>query len=539
VPDRGDPHQGSPRGLHQVTEAERHYRRGVELEDAGRIAEARESYGEALACDPRHARAHNNLGVLLQAQGDLQGALRSYRQAVDADAGLLHAVRNLAAALLEASDAEAAEKLVADALPRHSGDAALLFIHGDALNSLGRVAQAEAAYRAAIQADRRFTDAYLKLALLRRTADPQEAEALLRIAAEADPANPAPCVNLGSLYEESGQLERALECYEAALARDPESARAHFNRALLLLLKGDYARGLEEYEWRWRLPEFRERRYDSKGTRLPKWRGQHGQSVLVYGEQGIGDEILFASCLPDLAACSARVVLNCDPRLEDLFRRSFPSVRVHGTRFRDHPEWIDDDQLDASVAIGDLPRFFRKAPEQCPGTPYLRARATTHASTPRRASAPRIGLAWTGGTDGTGSARRSLALATLLPLLESVPATWVSLEYIDRRDQLQALKAGHGIDILAPEEARSQNYDDAAALVAGLDLVIAATTAVVHLAGALGKECWVLVPTNPRWWYGVDADTTSWYGSLRLFRQRGSWDGAIREAARLLKVRHG
>lgn len=534
MPDRGDAHQGSPGRLHQVTEAERHYRRGVELEGAGRTSEACESYRKALACDPRQAKAHNNLGVLLQAQGDLRSAMQSYRQALDAEPGLVHAVRNLAAALLESSDAQAAEKFIADALLRHADDAALLFIYGDVLDSLGRSPEAEAAYRKAILVDPRFTDAYVKLALLRKTSDPQEAQDLLRAAAETDPANAAPCVNLGALYEETGEFERALECYDAALARDRESARARFNRALLLLLEGDYARGLEEYEWRWRLPEFREKRYESRGRMLPKWHGQGGQSVLVYGEQGIGDEILFASCIADLVACSTRVVLNCDPRLEDLFRRSFPSARVHGTRFNNRPDWIDDYELDASVAIGDLPRFFRNERDRCPGVPYLHARAMEAGD-----ARPRIGIAWTGGTPATGSAKRSLALADLLPILKSARATWVSLEYKDRRDEIQAFTDAHGIEILALEEAGSQNYAATADLVAGLDLVISVTTAVVQLSGALGKECWVLVPSTPRWWYGVDGDRTSWYRSIKLFRQRGSWEGPISEVAKLLSERYG
>lgn len=510
------------------------------MEDAGSVSEACESYRKALACDPRHAKAHNNLGVLLQAQGDLQGALRSYRQAVAADPGLLQAVRNLAAALLEGPGPEAAEKFVADALPAHSRDAALLFIHGDALSALGRLAHAEAAYREAILADRRFTDAYVKLALLRKTADPREAMDLLRVAAQADPANAIPWVNLGTLYEEGGQLERALECYEAALARDPESARAHFNRALLLLLRGDYSSGLAEYEWRWRLPEFRERRYERRGKRLPKWRGEHGQSVLVYGEQGIGDEILFASCVPDLAALSRQVVLNCDPRLEALFRRSFPSARVHGARFKERPDWVDDYELDASVAIGDLPRFFRSTPDRCPGTPYLHARGREAGDRAApRGAAPRIGIAWTGGTPETGSARRSLALPALLPLFKSVRATWISLEHRNRDGEIAELERAHGIRILAPEEARSRNYDETAALVNGLDLVISVTTALVHLAGALGKECWVLVPPNPRWWYGLEGETTFWYRSIRLFRQIGAWDGPIGEVAKRLNLRYG
>lgn len=422
---------------------------------------------------------------------------------------------------------------LSEALARNPDDAALLFIHGNALNALGQGPEAEAAYRRAIGADPRLTDAYVQLALLLKASDPREAERLLRVAVQTDPANAIPWVNLGSLYEAAGDVAHALECYRTALARDPQCVEAHFNHALLVLWSGDYSRGFEEYAWRWRLPEFRERQYRSRGRALPKWEGQHGQSVLVHGEQGLGDEILFASCIPDLVACSRQVVIDCDERLEGLFRRSFPSARVHGTRFKFPPDWIDDYDIDAVVPIGDLPRFFRNAKARCPGLPYLDAQAIGATGRP-----PRIGIAWTGGTPSSGSAKRSLSLEAFLPILKSVQATWVCLEYKDRRSEIEAFRRAHGIEIHQPEEAKARDYEQTAALVKGLDLVVSVTTAAVQLCGALGKECWVLVPALPRWWYGMEGDTSCWYGSLKLFRQTTSWEGPILEVARRLRRRY-
>ena len=390
---------------------------------------------------------------------------------------------------------------------------------------------------------------------------------LYRLCASFKKLGPGPWNGMGLCHAESWDLDAATNLFKKALALDPNDKHALGNLSLISLLKCDPEKSLDyaalalkqdpEFEevvhhqtyarlmlgqWKegWeghrrilgKVKTRAERFYENHGKILPKWNGEIGKTVLAYGEQGIGDEISFASCLPDLALMSNKVVFDCDHRLESLFRRSFPTIDVHGTRFKNPMDWVDEYQFDATVALGDLPSFFRNEDKEFPGTSYLQA------GKKEIPGSPRIGISWTGGLKNTGSEKRSLDLEALLPIFNAVPATWVCLEYKDRTNELREFKEKHGIHILAPVEARSKDYDDTASLVNGLDLVITVTTAVVHLSGALGKECWVLVPSKPRWWYGIEGDKSPWYKSTQFFRQKKDWSEPISQIEKLLRLRY-
>lgn len=364
------------------------------------------------------------------------------------------------------------------------------------------------------------------------TWDLAAATELCKRALAIDPKDKHALGNMSLIHLLKCEPERALRFGEMALEQDIEFQEVLHHMTYAKLMLGQWKDGWEGHQHiLGRVKTRSERFYENKGKMLPRWAGEPGKAVLVYGEQGIGDEISFASCIPDLERVSKLVVLDCDHRLEALFRQSFPNVKVHGTRFKNPLEWVDDYELDARVAIGDLPQFFRNADSEFPGTPYLKAE-------PKKLDGPRprIGVAWTGGLPNTGSEKRSLSLEDLEPLFRSCNATWVSLEYKDRNDEIQAFRQETGIQIEQPEEARSKDYADTASLVAGLDLVICVTTAVVHLSGALGKEAWVLVPSKPRWWYGLRGDRSPWYKSVQFFRQDKGWP--IEQITKLLKLRY-
>ena len=255
----------------------------------------------------------------------------------------------------------------------------------------------------------------------------------------------------------------------------------------------------------------------------------------------MGDEISFASCLPDLIRDSKEVVIECDRRLEGLFKRSFSGCYVIGSRYDQDPDPSIPRDFDARVALGQLPEFYRNKTEDFPGVPYL----TPHPSMRTQWRAlldslgpePKIGIAWTGGRRQTGRDRRSVTLETLLPILK-YPAHWVSLQYqtsswerdkilamIERPEEIEAFEERHGIPIHHwPWGTQSYDYDQTAALVAELDLVIAVTTAVVDLAGALGVECWTLVPSKPVWRHlgGRGGSDFPWAKSVTLYRQKGN-----------------
>jgi hypothetical protein len=304
------------------------------------------------------------------------------------------------------------------------------------------------------------------------------------------------------------------------LKDDADDVDAHWILATLELSSGEYSSGWAHYE-------FRLRRHDAhvRSRDLPWWRpGMSSKDrVLVLAEQGLGDEIMFASCFADLMALSPHCVIECDARLGALFSRSFPSARILMRDTSGGPAPADDGVV-AQIAAGSLPRFFRQRSEDFPRRDaFLRAsesrvaywRQTLQALGP----GIKIGIAWTGGALKTRRSLRSLALAELSPLLQIPSTQFVSLQYTKCDDEIAALARATGIVVHHWPETLA-DYDETAALVTALDLVITVTSSIVHLSGALGKLTWVLVPSVPEWRYLNSGHAMPWYSSVRLFRQR-------------------
>lgn len=359
----------------------------------------------------------------------------------------------------------------------------------------------------------------------------EDAERCFRRALKISPNHAVTMSNLGLLYLNQCQPDEALKWVSRALREDPTLIDTRHHRAYANLLKRNWREGWED--WVYILGKVKTRtarQYEG----VPEWDGANGKTVIVYGEQGIGDEISFASCIPDVLK-NNRVILDCDDRLENLFRRSFPDVQVHGTRFK-AVDWLED--ADGSVAIGDLPKFYRNAESEFPGTPYLVAdpeRRIQWNALLKSYGKPAIGIAWTGGIKRTNSEGRSMSLEDFAPIIKSVDATWVVLEYKDRDEEIRAFENKHGIKLHHWKRAtHSKDFDDVAGLVSELDLTFSVTTAVVHVAGALGKDCWCLPPKNPRWFYGLEGDLP-WYRSVKMFR--GQKTEQLRKIADLLKLR--
>jgi hypothetical protein len=278
---------------------------------------------------------------------------------------------------------------------------------------------------------------------------------------------------------------------------------------------------------------------------VPEWQGEDlgAKSIYVYAEQGIGDEILFASCIPDLVRCSARVMLECDPRLMSIFARSFPGIAVYSRVQRlsgvQSPRRMGADFM---VPMGSMPRYFRPhAQSFSTREGYLHAdEGRTAAIRTRLASLSsgrlRVGISWRGGTRQTGAAVRSISLEDLLPMLQIPEVSWVSVQYGDVTAEIAALHEHHGICVHEFPEAL-RDYEQTAALACALDLVISVQTAIVNLCGALGRPVWVGVPLNPHWRYGPTAETIPWYASVREIRQtaRGNWSDVIAEMQKRLR----
>lgn len=354
----------------------------------------------------------------------------------------------------------------------------------------------------------------------------QEAERYFKRVLELEPKNIPSLNNLALFALHNGDYARCLKLCEKSLAAKPYQAEVHETRAYANLMLGRWKEGWEDWDF-------------SIGSKYrpnigdePYWCGEKGARLHLRGEQGIGDEISFASVIPD-AVKDNDISLECDHRLEGLFKRSFPGIRVHGTRFKADRSWYEPH--DYRALLGSLCRHYRNAESDFPGTPYLVAdpdRRIQWRALLDRLPGKKIGIAWTGGKANTFADRRSFQLEDWLPILKT-DNTFVSLQYKDPSGELEVLKERHGIEVKHyPWATMTQDYDDTAALVAELDLVICATTAVVHLCGALGKECWVLAPKRSRWLYGKEGRSIPWYKSIEVFRQQKEWP--IQEVAERL-----
>lgn len=342
-------------------------------------------------------------------------------------------------------------------------------------------------------------------------------------------------VSLAALYINCGEFKKAKPLCQQAVMADPELFIARANLGFCQLAERNWAEGWENYAYS--LGTDVRKRIQYQGE--PQWEGTPGMRVVLTGEQGLGDELSFASMFPDAIRDCEKVIIDCDKRLAGLFQRSFPKAKVYGTRTDKGLDWAKEDQdFHASIAMGGLGGFYRTKAESFTGEPYLIPdpdRVAMWKALFSTKGKPVIGIAWSGGMRHTGAKYRRWSLEDLLPLFKSVDAHWVSLEYKDAAKEIAEFKAKHpDIDLVQyPYGTLTKDYDDTAALVACLDRVICIQTAVAHLAGALGKECWVFVAKTSQWRYGESGEDVPWYKSVRVFRQvsLGQWDWHIKDAA--------
>ena len=320
--------------------------------------------------------------------------------------------------------------------------------------------------------------------------------------------------NIGSLLIQNGTPEKALDLFNQALALEGCGITTKWNKSLALLELGRYEEGFALYDFGERTERCRTRDYGVKD--LPEWDGTPGKTVVVYGEQGIGDEIMFASVIPD-AMKDITIILDCHPRLIDIFRTNFPTLALYGTRKTEiqSVEWKGFHKIDAKIAMGSLCRFYRKRLEDFPRLPYLRADEKLSDKWREKLDSmgnrPKIGISWKGGTRSTGNNQRLIPLEMWVDIFKNVDADFISLQYNKGMEEdIDAFEKKHGVCINHwPEMV--YDYDETAGLVQNLDLVISAPQSVVHLAGALGVPTWQLAPIRAMWQVGVYGENMPWY----------------------------
>ena len=410
----------------------------------------------------------------------------------------------------------------------------------DALNASANVAwlqcrwqDAENFFRRALEIQPGMAALWANLGLcLHDAAQFELAAQALQRALQIDPRHLDALLNSATVSIDRGQLDAGEALLQQALQIDPVSPEAHVLLAQLRLQHGDFVAGWSEYEWRFKCADAQPGGDDT----LPRWNGSADlkRKLVIYAEQGLGDQIMFASCLPDAIARVGHCAVECDPRLVELLARSFPQA----TFFPHHPESGQGPanrgaRPDCQTHLGSLPALFRKQWADFPRhAGYLKPDPARVAYWRGRLAALgsgiKIGISWRGGVPRTRHALRSVPLREWLPLLQLQGHDFVSLQYGESRDEIAELAARSGLALPHWQEALD-NYSDTAALVDALDLVISVCTSAVHLAGALGKRAWVLVPSCPEWRYLSAGDRMPWYPAVQLFRQSapGDWQPLI------------
>ena len=514
---------------------------GHALMAQNRLDEATECLNEALRLDPYCVPALSNLGAICIRQKDIAAAQRLLERALEYDPLSFEARVNLAVVFQKQWKWDQALRILEEAARINPGHPEVRYNLARAHWHRGDYAAAERALRDVVRLAPQIIDAATDLGkILYETGRADEALEQMRSVLQLHPENPVAHVSLGFALEAMGEFGPAMDCYERALALDPDNVQAHVNRGVLWILTGDFERGWPEYEWRVHTEELIDayRRFP-----LPRWDGSPlaGRTLLIHAEQGLGDEIMYASCIPEAIAQAGHCVIECERRLVPVFSRSFPQATVRKMAKGDSAEWLKNaPPIDVQIPAGSLPLHLRRRSADFP-----RERAHLRADPARvnKWSAKlsglgpglKVGLSWRGGVPLTGNVLRSIPLERLQPLLGQEGVRFVSLQYGDVRGELDRVARLHGISILHWQDA-IDDYEETAALMCALDLTISVCTAVVHLGGALGRPVWTLAPLRPEARYGVSGDTMPWYASVRMFRQPryGDWNSVVAKVAQEL-----
>jgi tetratricopeptide (TPR) repeat protein len=538
------------------------FNEALSLQRQGRLREAEKIYTRVLKAAPDHFDALNLLGTIKAQLGRMGEAHRLLSAAAKVNPRAAGVWANLGQVLLALKRNEEALECLDKARALDGNDIAIRNQRANALLSLGRAEDALAEFREVLARAPRHAEARLNCGIaLAALGLHDEAVAEFDAALAMMPGHPVAHHNRGLALHELGRYAAALDAHDRALAAAPEHAAAwlhrgralaalnrhdeavasyakaraagrddpdlHFSEALALLTLGDYRPGFAKYEARWR----RSGMPAQKNRGRPLWLGEYPlprKTVLLHAEQGLGDTIQFARYVPLLAATGAKIVLEVPSELTALLTRLDGGATIIARGDAPPP-------YDVHCPLGSLPLALGTEPDTVPSQiPYLSAGDAALTKWSARIGAlarPRIAIAWSGNASHYNDRNRSIPFARLAPLFaEESGARFISIQRDVRSEDVERLAGEPHVTHLGGE---LENFTDTAAVIALCDLLICADTAVAHLAGAMGRPLWVLVPFAPDWRWTLNGETSPWYPTARLFRQSaiGDWDGVIARIA--------
>lgn len=416
------------------------------------------------------------------------------------------------------------------ALSLNPSDDGLYYSIGNAFKENRQFDEAEAFYKQALKLNPENSLAYNNLGLiLQETGDTNAAISLYKKALAINPHLILTYNNIGLALQERGDYKGALEFFNKALRYNHDIPDIRWNRSLSLLYSGDFKNGWREYEWRWKTKEFLPQECKLP---VPLWDGSSLKRKILFisSEQGVGDEIMFASCFREIVNIAEKCIIECDRRFVPLFTRSFPEVDVIERITWQNPDRIKIASINARIPAGSLPGFLRHDLSSFPQQEaYLVADADNvkiwHERYSSLGDGLKVGISWRGGKNRVLQGIRSTVLSQWADLLSIKGVHFINLQYGDCAQELQKIFQNHRLTIHNWEDADPlKDLDGFAAQIAALDLVISVDNATVHIAGALGKPVWILLPVACDWRWMQDIQDSPWYRTVRLFRQKSPDD---------------
>ena len=418
----------------------------------------------------------------------------------------------------------------AETLAKQFPQSAILFnIQGVILNGLGRHDASVEAYNKALAIKPDYAEAQYNVGVtLQDQGKLEEGIEAYNKALAIKPDNAEAYNNMGDALIYQGKLEEGIEAYKKALAIKPNYADACYNMGNACLAAKDFEQGFEKQEWRW---QTKASKTPYLKTRKPTWSGETRQRVLVWPEQGIGDEIMFMSIISELHATSLKTIVQCDKRLIPLFKRSFPNDITYYPSGAHVPE----DEYDFHIPMGSLPLTFRRSLDSFKNSAsgFLKcnmARAESIKGQLSHVSGKKlVGISWKTKSLNRNSSTRNIDLADLARALDNSKTQLVCLQYGDVSDEIETVKRDYGIDVIQFDEVDNMyDIDGLASLILACDQVVSTTNFTVHLAGALGVKVTALLPFTPRWIWG-DGSESLFYESVIPIKQKyyHNWNNVL------------
>ena len=471
---------------------------GVIFKKTGKITKSLAANHKALQINPNDPETFFNLANTFKDLNKAEEAIINYKKAINLKPDYLEACNNLGIILREQKKLKESEESYKKAIKLNPNFADAYNNLGYTLRELGRLDESESSYNKAIELNPNFAEAYN---------------------------------NLGFVLKELGRLDESESSYNIAINLKPDFADAYNNLSLTLLSKGNFQDAFKLSEWRWKTElKIGEQFYSNK----PYWDGENNCSVFVWREQGIGDEIMYCSILPELIEKSKKVILNCDERLIPLFKRSLPDK----VTFESKQNNINEDKYDFHIPMGSLPLHFRKdlTSFNRSSNGYLKANKVKTIEFRKQLSDKKnikiIGLSWHTKSLIQMASFRNIPLKNLVYEINNSEIKFISLQYGDTSEEIQKVKKELGVDIIDLKEVdKRDDIDNLAALVSACDLVVSIDNFILHLAGSLGVKTKALLPfsSDSRW--GHKNDKCHLYDSVYLYRQNslGDWKKVLKQ----------